>query len=133
MHAYKQASPVQLHLAALYPPSPSSLTRFFVLVAAVLAGCAHKPGAEESAARFRELSRCEAELARAEAQRGRLIQNGTNTCTPPVQQATDRVCSEGHQLCAVSAALHDRDADTRCLRARETCAAAREHLHARCP
>lgn len=132
MHAYKQASPVQLHLAALYPRSPSGLSRFCALVAATLAACAHQPTAEETTARFRELSRHEAELSRAEAERGRLVQDGASECAPQLQLATERVCSESEQLCRVSGKLHDRDAETRCLRARETCAAAHEHIRARC-
>jgi hypothetical protein len=99
---------------------------------ALLGACAHKPSAEQTAERFRELSRHEAELTRAEAERGRLIQEGASECQPPIHAATEQVCSEGQALCIVSKQLDDRDAETRCLRARDACHAAREHIRMRC-
>ncbi|HEX5661298.1 MAG TPA: hypothetical protein VFX59_29115 [Polyangiales bacterium] len=115
---YKQASLVQRHLLTLF-------------VSLLGASCAH-PSPEQTAAQFRELSRHEAELARAEAERGKLVAAQADECAPPVHDATQRVCGESAEVCTLSKALHDRDAETRCLRAQDACQAAREHVRARC-
>jgi hypothetical protein len=121
---YKQASLVQRHLLTLFVGSPSK-ARWFALVA--LVGCAHGSSADQ----FRQLSRHEATLSRAEAERGRLVQ--ADVCSSALHEATSVVCREAEAVCDLSRALKDRDAQVRCLRATDACEAAREHALVRCP
>lgn len=97
-----------------------------------MSGCAHRLSAAESEQGFRKLQQHEAALARAEGERGHLMQQGASECAPPMHQATERVCAEASALCETSHGLRDRDADARCLRARDTCGAALEHVRVRC-
>jgi hypothetical protein len=94
--------------------------------------CAHRPSAADNEQGFRKLQHHEAALARAEGERGHLMQQGASECAPPMHRLTERVCGEASALCETSHSLRDRDANTRCLRARDTCGAAREHVRVRC-
>jgi hypothetical protein len=98
----------------------------------MLTSCAHRLSPDQTAGRFRELSRHEAALSRAEAERGALVAHQASECADPLRDATQRVCNESETLCALGRELRDRDAETRCLRAEDACEAAREHVRIRC-
>jgi len=122
----KDASPDHQKLNSLYSALPYSSLAPVILGASTLLGCAR--GHLDDTRRdqtFRTIQVHEASISRAQAEL-----TLRDDCERG--QATEQVCDAAQALCAASSALSDRDATARCVRAGDTCSAAREHRRARC-
>jgi len=88
-------------------------------------GCAHQ--SPDATAAFRRLQVHEANVAHAST---RLA--AATSCSAETEKDEHTLCGASDALCAESATLASRDANVRCERTRDACAAGRARRHVLC-